>query len=718
MIDGLRRPRLRLLLFWTGVWLVLNGFCASAFPQTNGADSVQPAEISDTDIARVHELRREIARHDDLYFRLGKPEISDFEYDRLKAELQRLEDLYPDVFDIDPELSIGDDRTGGFPTHRHLVPMLSFEKAFSDEDVADFHRRMSDALGREEIAYWVEPKFDGIAISLTYENGKLIRASTRGNGTEGDDVTANVRTIGEVPSRLNPEVAFPVPEVIEIRGEIFLPFAEFARINREREAAGDVFFANPRNLAAGTIKLHDPREAAERRLAFVGFGWGAFEPATARPETLKTFREMLRAWGVPTVGRAREAIGWKAMREAVNAIENGRNDLPLAIDGAVVKLGSVEDQQVVGMGPEAPKWAVAVKFAPERALTRLLGITLQVGRTGLITPVAELEPVALGGSTIARTTLHNADEIARHDLRIGDFVFVEKAGDVIPAISGVDLSRRSPGNEPFVFPINCPSCGAALERPAGDASHHCVNRSCPAIVVRQLEHFASVVGIRGLGPATVATLVEHLGLKTAADFYRIEREDLLPVPGFGVRSTENLLAAIEESKEPVWEELVFALGIPGVGEQRAEALAKVFPGLAALRKADLERLSSPLAAGGAGWGEETAKAVLGQLKRPEMVDLLRSLEAVGVEPKVRRPQSGPFSGEVVVLTGRLERWTRGEARVHLIRAGARVTNNVSTKTTLLVAGEKPGGKLARAKSLGILVIDEEELAKRLGNTVE
>lgn len=407
------------------------------------------------------------------------------------------------------------------------------------------------------------------------------------------------------------------------------------------------------------------------------------------PSFLEEFREMLTAWGLPVVASGVKATGLAEMRDAVAAVSAARETLPYPIDGAVVKVAATAEQGVLGASRSAPRWAVAVKFAPERAATRLRDITLQIGRTGVITPVAELEPVRLGGSRVTRASLHNADEIARRDLRIGDMVFVEKADDIIPAVMGVDRSQRSAESRPYVFPETCPACGGRLEREAGQVAHRCVSVRCMARVIRQLEHFAGAMDIRGLGPATLAALVERGKAGSAAELYRLRKEDLLPLPGFGQRSTEDLLAAIEASRERRWEKVVFALGIPGAGRERARLLAVTFPTFEALARADLERLTARETAGGAGLGEAMAASVFAHLQQPETQALLHELSLV-LRPSSVLVSSGPLAGEIVVVSGRLDRWTRAEVTARLREAGAEVSSSVTGKRPCWL----------RAKSLG------------------
>lgn len=664
--------------------------------------------------ARIWELRREIARHDDLYYRQAQPEITDFEYDRLRVELRQLEEKYPQFRDLDFARRIGDDRTGYFSTVQHVEPMLGLEKALSVADVETFHRRVAEELGREAVSYWVEPKFDGMAISLVYERGRLIRALTRGNGEEGDDVTANLLALGLAPLQLDTS-EFDAPERIEIRGEIFMTYDEFGRLNRMREAAGERTFANPRNLAAGTMKLHDPREAAERRLELVCFGWGVWRPEESWPETLAEYRDRLRSWGLPVVERPMEATGLSELVEVLAALEKDAADSPFPVDGAVVKVASLDEQEALGIGPAAPRWAMALKFAPTRVGTMLRGITWQVGRTGVLTPVAELAPVELRGATISRATLHNAAAIRRLDLRIGDTVFIEKAGAVIPVVAGVDVEQRPDAAAPYRFPERCPACQGKID---GVDTLRCLNGRCSARLKRRVEHFADAIGIRGLGPSTVNVLVDSGLVKTPAGLYRLRREALLELSGVGERSADELLVEIEANRQPKWAALIYALGIPGIGQRRAEDLARAFPAAAVLVTAKEWILQAPLEAGGAGLGPETARAAAEFLREPRIAELLRELEELGVSPEMRDADgnggSGAFTGEVVVLTGALQGWTRAEATRVLEEAGARVAGSVSGQTTLLIAGERPGGKLEQAKTLGVRVIGEAEMLERLG----
>jgi DNA ligase (NAD+) len=683
--------------------------------------AVGDAAASEGERARLMELRREIARHDELYFRKGAPEISDFEYDELKRELRGLEAKFAEEDGVaEAEATgvsgVGDDRTGSFAAWRHGVAMLSLDKAHTDEELGAFHARAAARLGSEEVVYRVEPKYDGLAVSITYERGRLARVVTRGNGEEGDDVTASARAlVRALPATLAGDAA-SWPERIEVRGEIFMTWAEFARINAEREAAGEVVFANPRNLAVGTLRTRDPADATGRRLELVCFGWGAWEQGGGRNEisdTLNAFAGVLEAWGLPVAEAGWVATGREKMLAAVAVVntEGARRGFPT--DGVVVKLERVADQTALGVGRTAPRWAVARKFEPERAATRLVGITWQVGRTGVVTPVAELEPVELAGSTVARATLHNADEIARRDLRVGDVVWVAKAGEIIPAIIGVDKARRTGAEAVYVFPDTCPACTETLAREEGRAAWRCANAVCPAQVARRIEHWASAgaLDIGGLGPALIARLVEGGLAGGPADLYRLRAEDLRGLPGVGERTALKLIEEIAASRERARADgarLVAGLGLPGVGRETARRLAGAFDGLAVLAAADEAGLSA------AGLGEATARGVAEHLARAEVRAELAALQVAGLGEAWRNGEAGggALVGQTVVVTGRLKQWTRKQVEERLRAAGARVMSGVSQETTLVVAGEDPGSTLERARGRGVEVIDETELARR------
>jgi DNA ligase (NAD+) len=595
--------------------------------------------------------------------------------------------------------------------------MQSLDNTYSETELREFHARLARLLGRDDLAYTVEPKIDGLAVSLTYEGGRLIRAATRGNGVEGDEVTANVHTLRHLPRHLKAGPA-GVPAYIEIRGEIYLTLEEFARINQEREEAGLERFANPRNLAAGTLKQLDPREVARRKLEIVLYGVGYCEPADAIGTSQAAFQERLRQWGLPTVERYWAVRGIDEVWAAIQALDPFRRTLAFATDGAVVKLDSFALQREAGSTSKAPRWAIAYKFAAERAETQLRAITVQVGRTGVLTPVAELEPVQLAGSTVGRATLHNRDEIARKDVRVGDFVYVEKAGEVIPAVVGVNLERRRPECVAYVFPSVCPACGTpTLQRP-GEVAVRCPNYDCPVQVRRRVAHFASkgCVDIDGLGTALVDTLVEKGWVRGPDDLYRLKRAELLTLGKSVEKSTDKLLAALAASKRAELWRFINGLGIPHVGVAAAKDLAARFRSLDALATARREDfLSDKDESRIEGIGETMADAILEHFQQPRHRMLIDELKELGIDPAAPAGAAGsaPLEGKTFVLTGTLPGLSREEATARIEAAGGRVSGSVSKKTSYVLAGEEAGSKLDKARSLGVSVIDEAEFRRLL-----
>ena len=673
---------------------------------------------------RIAALRSEVARHDERYYRSASPEIGDQEYDRMKRELEGLEAKFPDAARAagadTPTARVGDDRAEGFRTVRHLQAMQSLDNTYSEAELREFHARLSRVLGRDDLSYVVEPKLDGLAVSLTYEKGRFVRAVTRGNGAEGDDVTANALTIRALPRELKRSAQAPIPDLIEIRGEIYMTLSEFQRINAARDEAGEERYANPRSLAAGTIKLLDPREVAQRSLELVLYGMGACEPAKAAGDTQSGYHARVRAWGLPTVEKFWTARGIDEAWSAIGELDRLRRGFAYATDGAVVKLDSLALQREAGSTSKAPRWAMAYKYAAERAETRLLSITVQVGRTGVLTPVAELEPVLLAGTTVSRATLHNRDEIARKDIRVGDYVFVEKAGEVIPAVVGVNPARRTPGCAPFVFPTRCPSCGSAVIQVEGEVALRCPNYDCPVQVRRRVQHFASkaCVDIDGLGEAMVDVLVEKGWVRGVADIYRLKRDNLLTLGKSVEKSTDNLLAAIESSKRADLWRFIHGLGIAHVGAAAAKDLAARFGGLEALSQA---RHGDFIGEGKesriAGIGETMAEAIIGHFNQPRNRTLVRDLVKVGVSPRAPAavaPGSGPLAGKTFVLTGTLPAMTRDDASARIEAAGGKIASSVSKKTSFVVAGADSGSKLEKAQALGVAVIGEAELLSMLG----
>jgi DNA ligase (NAD+) len=671
--------------------------------------------------ARISALRAQVARHDELYYRKATPAIGDQDYDRLKRELADLEGRFPEAAaagaEESPTARVGDDRAEGFRTYRHRQAMQSLDNTYSESELREFDARLVKALGRQDLDYVVEPKIDGLAVSLTYEKGRLVRAVTRGNGVEGDDVTANVLTIASLPRGLKGGKGAPVPEAIEIRGEVYLTLAEFQRINAAREEEGLELYANPRNLAAGTLKQLDPREVAQRKLEIVLYGLGAFSPAGAAGEAQSEYLARVRAWGLPTVEKFWKAHGIEQVWKAVQELDGTRRSFAYATDGAVVKLDSLGLQREAGSTSKAPRWAMAYKFAAERAETRLLAISVQVGRTGVLTPVAELEPVVLAGTTVSRATLHNADEIARKDIRVGDSVFIEKAGEVIPAVIGVDTGKRDPKCEKYRFPDKCPACGTPAVRREGEVAVRCPNQDCPVQVRRRVSHFASkaCVDIDGLGVAMVDTLVEKGWVKSVADIYRLRRDELLTLGKSVEKSTDNLLSAIEASKKADLWRFVHGLGIPHVGVSSAKDLAAKFGGLEALAAARREDfLGEKNATLIAGFGETMAEAIVGHFNQPRNRALVGELIELGVAPNAparNLASHAALAGKTFVLTGTLPNLTREQATERIEAAGGKVSGSVSKKTSYVLAGEDAGSKLAKARDLGVPVLGEEDFLK-------
>ena len=691
-----------------GLWvvgLVLAGVEAQVVP------AVMTPSAAREEIAA---LRIEIARHDALYHRQAAPEISDGDYDGLKRKLREWEQTYPEIAREVPAVAeVGDDRSGLFQTYRHRERMMSLEKAYTEAELRAFSARVEKAVGKRELAFVVEPKFDGLAVSVTFEQGRLVRAVTRGNGVEGDDVTGHVLAITGLPRTLRVPGegagARAMPAVIEVRGEVYVPFAEFQRVNVEREAAGETRFANPRNLAAGTLRQLDASEVTRRGLAVVFYGIGACEPLTALPTTQHGLHGKIRAWGLPSVEEVWRAMGTDALWRAVQTVETARASFTFPTDGAVVKLDEMAWQREVGVGESAPRWAVAYKFASERAETRLRAITIQVGRTGVLTPVAELEPVTLAGSKVARATLHNRDEIARRDLRVGDFVYVEKAGEIIPALVGVNLARRPAEAVPFVFPTVCPACRTAVVQRAGEVAVRCPGAACPAQLRRRIEHFASKAGvdIEGLGPVMIEALVERGVVKELADLYRLRREDVAALGKNVSKSAERLLGAIEASKRVELARVIYGLGIPQIGAVAAKELARGCGSLEAVAA-----LGNAAAPAGASAAERAATAYFAHASHRAMV---ADLIAVGMRPTVIAAGAGdrPLLGKIFVLTGTLPTLSRAQATEKIEAAGGKVSGSVSARTDYVVAGTEAGVKREQARTLKVPVIDEAELLRMI-----
>ncbi len=663
-----------------------------------------------SDLKKIEQLRDEVRRHDELYYRQSTQEISDFDYDALKRKLADLESANPELpLAESPTTTVGDDRVEGFASYRHRLPMQSLDNTYSEDEFVAFVARVEKGLEIEGARFTVEPKIDGVAVSLTYEKGDLVRAVTRGNGIEGDDVTANVRFIEKLPSKLSGLI---IPDLIEIRGEIFMQVEEFERLNTERREAGLEEFKNPRNLAAGTVKMLDRTEVAKRKLDIVLYGLGEIQPAVVSSQC--EYRKQLEEWGLPIVEKFWEVQGAQAAWSAVEELDEIRLGFDYPTDGAVVKLDSFRLQDSLGATSKAPRWAIAVKYAAEQAETILNQVTIQVGRTGSLTPVAELDPVQLAGTTVSRATLHNQEEMARKDVRVGDTVVVEKAGEIIPAVVRVVLEKRPEESVPFVFPSECPACGTPVSKIEGEVAVRCMNIECPDQVRGRLEHYASrqCLDIEGLGEAVVDQLVAKGFVSNISDIYRLDYEKLLGLEKFAEKSARNLLAAIEASKGVELWRLLHGLGIPQVGASAAKDLAKAFGGVKELTESSLEKLVEV-----DGIGEKTASGILAYFSDEKNASVVAALFEAGMNPEAPEMLSEDeaiFAGKTFVITGTLPTLKRNEAKALVESKGGKVAGSVSKKTDYLVAGEAAGSKLTKAESLGVEIIDEAKLLELLG----
>ena len=662
---------------------------------------------------RAQRLRELIAHHDYRYYVLDDPEVPDAEYDRLMQELRALEARHPEVVTPDsPTQRVSGTPVAAFRPVTHGVPMLSLDNGFSEEDLRAFDRRVRERLGRDgEIEYAVEPKLDGLAVSLTYEHGALQRAATRGDGTTGEDVTANIRTIRAVPLHLGGKV----PKVVEARGEVFMPFEGFERLNARAAARGDKTFVNPRNAAAGSLRQLDARITAERPLDvfFYGVGrWGEGEEPASHEQLLRT----LRGWGLKTCPEARVVSGIQGCLDCYAELGARRAKLPYQIDGVVYKVNARADQERLGYVARAPRWALAHKFPADEALATLRDVEFQVGRTGVLTPVARLEPVMVGGATVSNATLHNMDEIERKDVHIGDTVVVRRAGDVIPEIVRVLPERRPKGARTVKLPSHCPVCGSPVVRAEGEAAARCVGGfTCAAQRKESLRHFASrrALDIEGLGEKLVDQLVDRDLVRAPSDLYALDAAQFAELERMGEKSAANLVEAIARSRRTTLPRLLHGLGIPDVGEATAQALAEHFGGLDALAAASLEQLQEVPDVGPA-----IAASVHGFFHTAAHRRELERLKAAGLAWPEQESRAGaamprPLSGLTVVLTGTLSGYTREEASERLRALGAKVAGSVSAKTSYVVAGAEAGSKLDKAQSLGVPVVDESGLGELL-----
>jgi DNA ligase (NAD+) len=663
-------------------------------------------------IKEVERLRREIEAHNRAYYIDDAPTVTDAAYDALFRRLVELEAQHPSLAsETSPTRRIGAAPAERFAPVRHGVPMLSLDNAMAEEEFREFDARVRRTIRRDDpIDYVVEPKLDGLAIEVVYVDGILTVASTRGDGFTGEDVTANVRTIKSLPLRLHAG-KLPPPARLEVRGEVVFPRHAFEALNAERTRAGEPTFANPRNAAAGSLRQLDPAITASRDLDLFFHSTGLMEGAEFASHW--QFLAGLRRWGLRTSGLNKRVSGADAVVAFHHDIAQQRATLPFEIDGIVAKVNDAALQQRLGEVSRSPRWAIAFKFKAQQGETRINNIVASVGRTGILTPVAELEPVVVGGVTISNASLHNMDEIARKDVRIGDMVLIERAGDVIPYVVQAYPERRTGGERVFEMPKTCPVCGSPVIREEGAAAYRCIDRQCPAQRREVLRHFASkhALNIDGLGEKLVAQLVEGGQVRDVSDLYRLTVEQLTDLERMGTKSATNLVNAIQATKEPPLDRLVYALGIPQVGERTAEVLAQRFGTLRALADADEEALT-----GIRDIGPETAREIRAFFQLSQNRDTLDRLEQVGVHAQAvaaRRRRGGPLAGKSLVITGTLSA-PRDDVVERIEAAGGKVTGSISRKTDYLVAGEDAGSKLDKARTLGVEVLDEAALDRLLG----
>ncbi len=659
---------------------------------------------------RIEELREEIRRHDYLYYVLNQPEISDREYDKLFAELKKLESEHPElIVPTSPTQRVSERPVEGFEPVQHAIPMLSIDNTYSEEELREFDRRVAKGLEGAEYSYTVELKIDGLAISLRYEEGILRQAATRGDGRTGDDVTANVRTIRAIPLELkNKESA---PEVLEVRGEVYMSKKAFAELNEERMEAGEPTFANPRNAAAGSLKLLDARITATRKLAFFAYSLGQVSRQLA--PTHYEAMQKLRDFGIPVNEHIRHCRTIEEVIEVCQGWAGKKERLAYPIDGMVIKVNRYDQQEILGYTGRAPRWCISYKFAPEQAETIVESIDVQVGKSGILTPVANLRPVPLAGTTVKRASLHNFDLLAKLDVRCGDTVVIEKAGEIIPQVVTVKHQQRNLfESRPFEVPKTCPACSRPVKKDENGVYIRCVNPHCPAQIRERLEHFAGKgqMDIEHLGPALIDQLVSRGLVKTYADIYRLRLDQLASLERMAAKSASNVLASIEESKRrPLWR-LIAGLGIRNIGTQSAQILANEFGSLEALMEASVERLQQIEQI-----GPVVAQSVYDYFHNPENVRVLRELLAAGVCPTVEQvKQSDALAGKTIVVTGTLKHFTRQQIEQTIQAHGGKPSSSVSKKTSFVVAGDNAGSKLDKARQLGVEVIDEEEFLRRIG----
>lgn len=661
----------------------------------------------------IERLVKEINEHNYRYYVLDAPVISDSEYDRLFRSLKELEEEYGYILPDSPTQRVGAPPLERFEKVRHTEPMLSLDNAFSYDEIREFDQRVKRFLKTsEEIEYTVEPKYDGLAMELTYKNGFLVMASTRGDGYEGEDVTVNVRTIRSVPIKI--DGVDPIPQEIDIRGEVYMDIEEFERINKERERTGEPLFANPRNAAAGSVRQLDSSITASRKLHMACYGVGAVKGIEFSSQ--RDFMDWLRKAHFPVPELFYVVVGIEKVIESVKEIESRRASLPFESDGAVIKVNDFRLQKILGTKTREPRWAIAYKFPAHQATTVIKDIIASPGRTGAITPVAILEPVKIGGVTVSRSTLHNWDEIDRKDIRIGDTVLVERAGDVIPHVVAVIKEKRTGRERPFPPPRVCPVCGSRVVREEGEVAYRCIGLNCPAQVLEKIIHYASraAMDIEGLGEKNVELLYSKGLIRSFVDLYRLKKEDLLKLPRFAEKSAANLMDAIEKSKETTLARFLYALGILHVGEYAAKLLARNFETIDDLYGVEPGRITSIKQL-----GDKIASSVSGFFGESENIRTLETVKKLGVRisnpdfaGKAEKSKEAPLEGLTFVITGTLPR-PRHEVEDMIEKMGGHAADSVSKRTNYVIVGEGPGSKLEKARSLGVKTIDYDELMRMI-----
>lgn len=656
---------------------------------------------------KIKSLREQIRKHDYLYYVLNQPQISDEEYDRLFSELKKLEQQHPELITSDsPTQRVSDKPIEGFAQVKHAIAMLSIDNTYSEEELKDFDQRVAKGLGTKNYQYVVEPKIDGLAVSLRYEKGRLALGATRGDGETGDDVTNNIRTIRAIPLSLQGDV----PDVLEVRGEVYMPKKAFEKLNEEKEQQGQPLFANPRNAAAGSLKLLDAKITAQRKLSFFAYALGEVSRPFAKThyESLEKFKKL----GLPVNPNTKKAADIDEVIEICNRWEKKRFELDFQIDGLVIKIDRFDQHDILGATGRAPRWCMSYKYAAEQAQTKVLSIDVQVGKTGILTPVANLQPVLLAGTTVKRASLHNFDEINRLDVRVGDTVMIEKAGEIIPQVVEVKKELRPAGAKSFKPPVKCPICGSKVEKDPDGVYIRCTSSNCPAQLKEKLRYFAGrdQMDIENLGPALIEQLVDSGTVKDFADLYKLDVKQLAELERMAQKSAQNVIDGIEKSKSRSLARLIAAIGILHIGGQNAEILAEHFGSIEAIKKATVEDLTEIDQI-----GPVLAKSIYEYFRNSNNLKVIDKLIAAGVSTEQKQTQkSNKLASKTFVVTGTLENFSRSQIEQTIKKHGGKTLSSVSKKTDYVLAGTEPGSKFDKAQQLGVKVINEKQFLQMIG----